>query len=136
MRGAHRTAACRDCHSVGSYVGTPTNCEVCHLGDAAKARDPVHGPELTDCGSCHLEVAFEPARSYHPWWPLSGVHSTIRCGDCHPGGSYVGTPNNCIACHEVDYVSPRNDPDHVREGFATTCTDCHNTATWLGAMRP
>ncbi|MBI2376057.1 MAG: hypothetical protein HYV07_18835 [Deltaproteobacteria bacterium] len=136
LRGAHRTAPCTDCHSIGSYAGTPTLCETCHAVDASRPVEPIHGNELTDCAPCHLETSFRPARRYHPWWPLNGVHLTIRCGDCHSGGAYAGTPDLCFACHEVDYVSPRNEPDHVREGYATTCEDCHATATWKGARRP
>lgn len=137
LRGVHRAARCRDCHRVGVYAGTPTDCESCHGPSAMAVPDPRHGPEMMmmDCRSCHTEVSFAPAKPFHPWYPLVGIHQTNRCSSCHVGGVYTGIPDECIGCHEVDYIDPSNDPNHVTEGFSTDCTECHTQVTWEGAMR-
>lgn len=137
LRGVHRLAQCRDCHGVGVYAGTPQTCETCHYPDAQRAVEPTHGTEMTvDCQRCHQETGFVPAKPYHPWFVLRGAHTLARCSSCHIGGIYVGTPNECIACHEGDYIDPRNDPNHVFEGYSTDCTECHIDTTFKGAQRP
>ena len=137
LRGVHRLAQCRDCHGVGVYAGTPQACEACHQADAMRAPDPTHGVEMmTDCARCHQEAGFVPAKLYHPWRPLRGAHTLARCSSCHVGGAYVGTPTECIACHEGDYIDPRNEPNHVTEAYSTDCTECHSEITFVGARPP
>jgi hypothetical protein len=63
LRGAHRLAACVDCHAAG-YIGTPTECYACHEAEA----DPLI-PEHTraaarSCDSCHRVYAWIPAQQY------------------------------------------------------------------------
>ena len=51
LRGAHRIAACDDCHAAG-YPGTPSDCASCHTFDAPG--DALHSDPLTrDCDLCH-----------------------------------------------------------------------------------
>jgi hypothetical protein len=136
LRGVHAAARCRDCHRVGTYAGTPRECQLCHGSSAMAVIEPPHTAELADCQACHTEVSFTPARPVHPWYPLEGVHRTNRCTSCHIGGVYVGTPRECIACHQADFIDPRNEPNHVLEGFSTDCAECHNSVTWEGARLP
>jgi hypothetical protein len=63
---------------------------------------------------------------------LTGAHAQLDCTACHVGGRYQGTPSNCIGCHQKDYNAAK-DPDHIKIGFPQTCSQCHTTATWLGA---
>jgi hypothetical protein len=52
LRGAHRLAACWDCHAAG-YAGTPTDCWRCHEA-AAPASVPAHQSAFFPyCDSCH-----------------------------------------------------------------------------------
>jgi hypothetical protein len=46
---------------------------------------------------------------------------------------YKGKPTACVSCHQVDYTATTN-PPHQAAGFATTCANCHTTATWAGAV--
>jgi hypothetical protein len=136
LRGVHAATPCRDCHRVGMYQGTPRECRECHGTSAMSVVDPPHGVEMTECETCHTEVAFAPARPAHPWYPLAGIHQTARCSSCHIGGTYAGTPRECIGCHQTDYLDPKNDPNHVIEAFSTDCSECHTQVTWQGATRP
>ncbi len=136
LRGMHAAALCRDCHRVGVYAGTPRDCQQCHQTAASAVIDPPHGPEMTECETCHTEVSFSPARPIHPWYELAGVHRTNRCTSCHIGGTYLGTPRECIGCHQGDYLDPRNEPNHVLESFSMDCTECHTQLTWMGARVP
>jgi hypothetical protein len=71
----------------------------------------------------------------HPLWPLTGAHLSTgkctSCGTCHiPAGAavWIGTPRNCIACHN-------GDPSRMTVGRSTKhlptllldCAGCHNT---------
>ncbi len=135
LRGAHRTAPCSDCHGSGTYQGTPTDCDACHLRDAQMARDPIHTAEFQPCSRCHREVGFAPARIDHTSFRLSGQHRFVRCRSCHPTGVYAGTPSACEECHITDYYSPRTEPDHAANGYSTACVDCHNPTGWKPARQ-
>jgi hypothetical protein len=133
LRGAHRIAPCDGCHGTGTYQGTPTDCITCHEQEALQVEDPLHTAELSECELCHSEVAFVPARSYHPTFPLDGAHRSLRCRACH-AGTYAGTPDECVDCHWAEYADPTNDPNHVSAGFSTDCEACHSTSTWVPAL--
>ena len=52
LRGAHRLAACVDCHAV-AYAGTPDDCRSCHEYEAP-LDEPAHASAFfSDCESCH-----------------------------------------------------------------------------------
>ena len=88
--------------------------------------------------------ATPPARQRY-FWPVSlrserasfsTMISVARCSSCHVGGAYAGTPTDCIACHEGNYIDPRNNPNHVLEGYSVECTECHTEITFKGAQPP
>jgi hypothetical protein len=133
LRGAHLTARCNDCHTIGRYLGTPRECTACHLVASQRVADPVHDPgAMNECRLCHTEATFRPARPYHPWFPLSGSHATVACSSCHSGGRYSGTADDCGSCHRLDYLGAQR-PNHVAAGFAESCELCHQPVTWTGA---
>jgi hypothetical protein len=43
--------------------------------------------------------------------------------------SHVGIVTGCADCH-LDNFQSANDPDHVANGFSTTCEQCHSTNSW------
>jgi hypothetical protein len=133
LRGAHRSARCRDCHGAATYAGTPAACELCHGVAAMTVAEPVHNASLSECSRCHTEVTFSPARRSHPAFPLDGAHAAARCGACHPSGVYEGTAGDCFACHQDRYLDPRTAPNHVAAGFSTACNSCHLTSSFRGA---
>ncbi|MCO4744937.1 MAG: hypothetical protein KC912_09110 [Proteobacteria bacterium] len=61
LRGAHRMAACNDCHAAG-YIGTPQDCVSCHLRDfePGEHRDP----NDLRCEGCHQPYDWE--RTFNP----------------------------------------------------------------------
>ncbi len=78
LRGAHRTARCKDCHGIGTYQGIPTDCAFCHQKDAARVTDPLHTDvAFARCEQCHRETGFSPARFSHQAYPLRGAHRPL-----------------------------------------------------------
>ena len=68
LTGRHRFVPCRECHKGAVYGGLPTNCEFCHVEDAARAAAlcPPHNAAFffAACESCHSTRGFAPARRY------------------------------------------------------------------------
>lgn len=131
--GRHAAAACWRCHEnaqVGNFTRTPKNCAECHQADLANALVPDHKAQgwVSNCDQCHIPTSWAGAGFKHPW-PLTGAHVTVDCADCHVGGVYAGTPNQCVDCHLDDYQSA-DDPDHVAFNFPLNCEQCHNTSSW------
>ncbi|MEQ1501859.1 MAG: cytochrome c3 family protein [Myxococcota bacterium] len=52
LRGAHRLAACDDCHAV-SYAGTPDECWRCHEAEAPRDIAPHQSVFFPVCDTCH-----------------------------------------------------------------------------------
>ena len=137
LTGAHVSQTCLSCHSSGKYAGLSTLCSSCHLTNFNNATNPNHvtaGFPQT-CEVCHSTTAWTPANFDHSKtaFPLTGAHVTVQCSNCHIGGKYAGTPTDCYSCHKTDYTSVTN-PNHAAAAFPTTCTTCHNTSSWSGAV--
>lgn len=118
LRGVHRAVDCEDCHrpvaqGANQFVGTPPQCEFCHLADALTTTEPDHrGPGFsTDCQACHSEAGWSPAVFDHGFLP--------------PGAL-------CIQCH-AEAFQATTDPDHEQQMFPQTCQDCHSTRAWIPA---
>ncbi|MCB9899581.1 MAG: hypothetical protein H6825_16360 [Planctomycetes bacterium] len=135
LTGAHSAVDCAQCHVGGVYGGTSTDCVSCHQSDYDGASDPNHVASgfPTTCEDCHSTGGWEGAFFDHASWPLTGAHSAVDCAQCHVGGVYIGTPTDCIQCHQSDYDST-SDPNHAAAGFPTDCETCHTTSTWQGAV--
>ena len=65
------------------------------------------------------------------YYPLTGAHSNVAndCVLCH-NGDYVNTPNTCVGCHQDDYDGSTN-PDHQTNNISTDCISCHNEDAWV-----
>jgi hypothetical protein len=82
-----------------------------------------------DCADCHYEhvgseyitdltnVPPHPPREIE----LSGVHSPLRCGECHWSAN---VSNDCSFCHE-EYISGTHEV-----GFTNKCDLCHIQSVW------
>jgi len=92
---------------VQGYIYQSNACLACHpTGDAAVKFD-------------HNMTAF----------PLTGVHTTVNCLECHSKG-FKGTSTICVDCHRADYDQSQN-PNHNRIALSTDCASCHTTmANW------
>ena len=105
---SHLNIDCSDCHT-DLYVGTPQNCDGCHLEDYQATFEPPHEEQIflaEDCVSCHDATIWENTNFEHDL-----------------------NSNNCNECHLANY----NDalviaPDH--ESFPQECETCHITTSW------
>jgi hypothetical protein len=87
LTGGHADLLCSSCHTGGTYVGTPADCNDCHADD-----DTHEGTFGTDCAACH---------AIDDWQNASFDHSLIGtqdCIECHtaPENHYPGA---CTLCH-------------------------------------
>ncbi len=135
LRAAHAAQPCGACHASG-FTGTSRECVSCHRDDFDRARDPDHrsGAFSTGCQACHSDTAWAPAPFDHALsgFPLTGAHSRLSCDQCHAGGRFQGTPDQCVSCHRDDFDRASN-PNHRAAGFPTTCESCHSTGDWRPA---
>ena len=132
LQGAHATVDCIECHADG-YMGTPTNCEACHINDYNQTRNPNHRDAgfPIECEACHNETAWEPATFDHDamYFPIySGKHrgEWQTCNECHINNNYSSF--SCIDCHE------HNDPNELANDHedvsnyryeSNACYQCH-----------
>ena len=122
LTGAHLEVNCQDCHMDELFAGTPQECFACHTED-----DPHEGEFGERCGECHNTASWEGAEFDHSLsaFPLTGAHLEVDCQRCHIDNLFIGTPQDCFACHAQD---------DAHEGeFGERCGECHNTASWDGA---
>lgn len=131
---------CSECHTTaGNY--SQFSCIDCHEHNKPDMDQDHQGVQgyiynSADCLSCHpqgrKEGAFNHATSS---FPLTGLHITASCADCHQNG-YSGTTSVCSDCHLVEYNSAVN-PNHQTLSISTDCGTCHTpTADWQPALFP
>ncbi|MGD9405742.1 MAG: hypothetical protein PVH95_11380 [Anaerolineae bacterium] len=122
LRGEHKQAACVECHVENQYSGTPQNCYACH-----QTEDAHNGQLGQACAQCHAPRGWTAVTFDHnaSVYPLTGQHGQVACSQCHAGGQYAGTPQNCYACHQTD--------DRHNGQFGQNCAQCHGTSGWQGA---
>lgn len=132
----HATLLCSQCHVNNQVTGLARDCFGCHETDYRGATDPNHvaANYPHDCTTCHTQTAWQPATFDHNLtaFPLTGVHQTVQCTDCHINNVYSGTPTNCYACHETDFRGA-DEPDHEANNFDHDCAICHSTTAWQPA---
>jgi len=140
LSGAHATVQCVQCHVNNNYSLTSANtaCVSCHLKDFQSTTQPNHvqsGFSQT-CTQCHNTTSWTGAAFDHSTtgFPLTGAHTSVQCVQCHVNNNYSLTSANaaCVSCHLKDFQGAAQ-PNHVQSGFSQTCTQCHNTTTWMGA---
>ena len=139
LTGAHLTIAndCNSCHK-GKYTNTPNTCTDCHNEDYNKATNPNHVALnlQVDCSICHTTTpGWKPASFaiHDNYYKLKGAHTSIsnNCVICH-NGNYVNPPNTCFGCHAANYNATKN-PNHVTAKFPTDCATCHSETAWSPA---
>src|SRR5262245_46167018 len=131
LDGVHAIVPCESCHdraTVGDFRNTPVDCDLCHRQDAVRAFPPhvINGWNRR-CERCHTPASWNAPGFDHGAFPLVGGHAGVACLQCHAGGRFAGTRNDCFFCHQQDYV---NAPNHVANNYSTNCLDCHNTIAW------
>jgi hypothetical protein len=135
LTGAHLSVDCFSCHDP-DFNPITGECVSCHIGDYEQSANPDHQnlSLSTDCASCHTaNPDWNPATFdvHNDYYPLNGAHASISndCVACH-NGDYVSTPSTCFGCHEIDYNNT-TDPDHQAAQFPTDCISCHNETAWM-----
>ena len=133
--GAHAVAPCESCHAgaaAGQFRGAPTECDLCHRAELARATSPDHAASgwTSDCQRCHMPLGWERAFVRHDFFPLPGGHAGLDCTRCHTSGVLGRIPSDCYSCHAADYQTA---PGHVAESFPHTCEECHSISAWTPA---
>ena len=133
LRGQHRVAPCEGCHDLKDFASVSGTCQTCH-------EDPHRGDAGTRCEGCHTESAWRdidaPQAHARTRLPDLGVHSALRCDDCHrkTGNRPFTSPvTPCVGCHMGTYTATVN-PAHQTIGFSTRCDECHQLSTWNFAV--
>jgi len=130
LAGGHaRIIQCSDCHK-GTTVNTPDQCITCHKVQYDNAKDHKALSFPGECGLCHNMNTWENAVFDHSKtkFPLSGVHMTTECAQCHKSG-YSGTSAECNSCHAPDYTGAQT-PNHTTAGIPVQCENCHTANSW------
>jgi hypothetical protein len=175
LRGAHAAARCESCHLASARSALPdsvelvrvnflrpltkqrmvfSRCDACHIDVHQGQLRPRPVPH--DCGACHTETRFTPARftlAAHDStrFKLTGAHRATPCAACHQplAGEAASSgrirfalaDQSCMSCHRDPHggqFASRRIPGArglaVAEGAAvTTCGACHDTEAWRPA---
>ncbi len=134
LEGAHSSAECLRCHNdrgpVAAFVAR--GCGGCHL-------DVHQGLAGKQCADCHEQADWRPraeiANHQRTRFPLIGAHAATACFRCHPGAQlarFDHADTECLACHAGD-LARANSPDHVAQGWTSSCDRCHIPTNRTGA---
>jgi nitrate/TMAO reductase-like tetraheme cytochrome c subunit len=140
LLGRHGLISCDDCHAretSSRFAGTPVACIACHKKeyDATTAPNHVAAGFGVECMTCHrVNDLSWPGGFDHNLtsFPLTGIHQTIPCSDCHKNNAFDRLSVNCYDCHKADFENSQS-PNHVAGGFSQQCATCHTTAAWRPA---
>lgn len=137
LRGQHREASCRLCHTTLRFAGTTSDCFGCHRRDFESAIAVNHTVAgfSTRCTECHDESASSWLSSFdhdNTNFPTRGIHASLPCATCHTRNRFRGTSVECVSCHLREYTRTTN-PNHVAAKFNTDCATCHRALTWQPA---
>ena len=86
-------------------------------------------PMFASAAECSL---YEQA---HPAFLLDGAHLSSgkcnTCASCHRSGVFIGTPKNCVSCHNGDptRITIGRPSTHI-PSLLTECSNCHNTTAF------
>ena len=137
LEGAHAQASCLRCHNDRGPVATykARGCAGCHV-------DPHKSAMGMDCARCHGQRSWalqgaqgeRIADHARTRFPLTGMHATLRCDQCHSrasAGDFRGAQRDCFQCHSQDYAVA---PKHASANYPRDCRACHKSATFAGAV--
>ena len=89
-------------------------------------------PSLAHAAECSM---YEQS---HPNFTLDGAHLSTgkcnTCASCHKSGIFLGTPKNCVACHNGDplRVTVGRSVNHIPTGVIE-CNSCHFTSSFTNS---
>lgn len=123
LPGAHAVLDCNACHqgarSIVDFQAVARECVACHVDD-----NPHENLVDDQCELCHSTSNWGDVNFDHSGttFALVGQHASVECIDCHQDNVFMGTPQNCFDCHELDDV-------HQRQ-LGQNCAICHTTEGW------
>ena len=123
LNGKHASLECLVCHtgarSMTDLKNKPQACFSCHAKN-----DNHQGSFGDDCGQCHSEEGWIPAKFDHSLaaFKLTGKHTNVDCTACHIDHQFQGTPQDCYTCHSKDDLHLGN--------LGHLCDQCHTPAGW------
>jgi len=125
LEGAHDVLDCKQCHASLIFAQASSDCVSCHTD--------MHEQTVgDDCKRCHNAESWTvdkiPELHEKNGFPLIGAHDHLTCVECHQSASqnrYDRLGNECINCHQQDYVNTQN-PAHQAVGYSENCMQCHN----------
>lgn len=85
-----------------------------------------HGPLKIACEKCHTVSTWRPIRSKPEFnhgktaFPLLGMHTNVRCEDCHVNPVFANIGTHCQDCHA----------DIHRRKNGAQCDMCHKVNGW------
>ena len=138
--GRHALIDCEACHHSlqwNEFVGLPTDCIQCHIGDyqATVAPAHAHAGYPTDCQQCHsvMSLAWSDAIApdHTPVFPLLFGHAIDDCGRCHTANRPDPRGDDCYDCHAAHYAEAQS-PVHSGNGIPTDCVLCHDPQGFAG----
>jgi hypothetical protein len=132
LLGKHAVQQCAACHKSTDFHRPLAHdrCMDCH-------KDTHTGQFATrlagsDCGSCHTENGFKPARfdraaHNRSAFPLEEKHADLACAKCHqpegPGAVYKNGKLVCSTCH-----ADKHGGQFASAPYNNRCELCHTTA--------
>ncbi|MBT3984021.1 MAG: hypothetical protein HOE90_21880 [Bacteriovoracaceae bacterium] len=130
LLGKHQKVKCQKCHvptnktfkESHSFKGKfifdelgEKSCLTCHKDHHKSEMGP-------NCRTCHTERGWKVQRDFHKDMPLTGVHYTLSCTECHfEERKLKGLGDQCIVCHTKDDI-------HL--GSLPKCGACHHQEVW------
>ncbi len=125
LKGRHAQVDCRGCHSTLVFSGASSDCISCH-------HDMHQQTVGTECARCHSSSNWlvDNITELHQenGFPLTGVHKSVSCEECHVSASnlqFNRIGNDCVSCHLGDFNAATS-PNHQQAGFSTECLACHD----------
>lgn len=126
LEGVHFEVDCKECHLSLIFDEAPSQCVTCH--------NDMHSMSVgDDCVRCHTPQSWLvddiPELHEENGFPLVGAHNSLSCVDCHIDETnlrFDRIGNDCINCHNDDYLNTQN-PNHQEVGYsAQNCDGCHD----------
>ena len=117
--------ACTSCHQEELSRTDLQTCVNCH-GDYDNKFMRVHLNQFGEgCLDCHDGVDRLSNFDHNNFFLLEGRHAEIDCQACHVDNNYIGTPSECVQCHE--------EPEIHAGFFGLQCEYCHSSIAWTPA---
>lgn len=121
LAGRHDELVCTTCHKGDMYKDElSTQCFDCHKNDDVHQRS-----QGKECASCHNEIDWQGRILFDhdvTHFPLTGLHATVSCDDCHASTNFKDTESRCIDCHKEN--------DSHKKTLGEDCQQCHTPGSW------